>query len=140
MRAYDEESFGPLASIVVVDGTDEAIEVANDTEYGLSAAIWSADVPAALELAQRIQSGICHINDTTVQRRAADAVRRRQGERLGAFRRRAPRSTSSPSCAGSRSRRRSATTPSSASGPSAVAYERGPSEPPLAVEEEERAV
>jgi vanillin dehydrogenase len=67
MRAYDEESFGPLASIVVVDGTDEAIDVANDTEYGLSAAIWSADVPAALELAQRIQSGICHINDTTVQ-------------------------------------------------------------------------
>jgi vanillin dehydrogenase len=67
MRAYDEESFGPLASIVVVDGADEAIEVANDTDYGLSAAIWSADVPAALELSQRIQSGICHINDTTVQ-------------------------------------------------------------------------
>ena len=45
----------------------EAVEVANDTEYGLSAAIFSANVPAALELAQRIQSGICHINDTTVQ-------------------------------------------------------------------------
>ena len=67
MRVYGEESFGPLASIVVVDGPDEAVEVANDTEYGLSAAIFSEDVPAALELAQRIQSGICHINDTTVQ-------------------------------------------------------------------------
>jgi benzaldehyde dehydrogenase (NAD) len=67
MRVYAEESFGPLASIVVVDGADQAIEVANDTEYGLSAAIFSEDVPAALELAQRIQSGICHINDTTVQ-------------------------------------------------------------------------
>ena len=66
MRVYNEESFGPLASIVVVDGADEAVEVANDTEYGLSAAIWSANVPLALELAQRIQSGICHINDTTV--------------------------------------------------------------------------
>jgi benzaldehyde dehydrogenase (NAD) len=66
MRAYGEESFGPLASIVVVDGVEQAIEVANDTEYGLSAAVFSANVPAALEVAQRIQSGICHINDTTV--------------------------------------------------------------------------
>ena len=46
--------------------SSEAVEVANDTEYGLAAAIFSANVPAALELAQRIQSGICHINDTTV--------------------------------------------------------------------------
>jgi vanillin dehydrogenase len=67
MRVYGEESFGPLASIVLVDGAEEAVRVANDTEYGLSAAIWSRNVPAALELAQRIQSGICHINDTTVQ-------------------------------------------------------------------------
>jgi vanillin dehydrogenase len=67
MRVYNEESFGPLASIVVVDGVDQAIEVANDTEYGLSAAIFSENVPAALELAQRIESGMCHINDTTVQ-------------------------------------------------------------------------
>jgi benzaldehyde dehydrogenase (NAD) len=67
MRVYSEESFGPLASIIVVDGVEEAIAVANDTEYGLSAAIFSENVPAALELAQRIESGICHINDTTVQ-------------------------------------------------------------------------
>ena len=67
MRVYGEESFGPLASIVVVDGAEEAVTVANDTEYGLSAAIFSENVPAALELAQRIRSGICHINDTTVQ-------------------------------------------------------------------------
>ena len=66
MRAYGEESFGPLASIVVVDGVEQAIEVANDTDYGLAAAVFSANVPAALEVAQRIQSGMCHINDTTV--------------------------------------------------------------------------
>jgi len=66
MRVYNEESFGPLASIVIVDGADQAIEVANDTEYGLAAAIFSEDVAAALELAQRVQSGICHINDSTV--------------------------------------------------------------------------
>jgi acyl-CoA reductase-like NAD-dependent aldehyde dehydrogenase len=67
MRVYSEESFGPVVSIVEVDGADEAVAVANDTEYGLSAAVFSENVPAALELAQRIESGICHINDTTVQ-------------------------------------------------------------------------
>ena len=67
MRVYGEESFGPLASVIEVDGPDEAVRVANDTEYGLSSAIFSENVPAALELAQRIESGICHINDTTVQ-------------------------------------------------------------------------
>jgi vanillin dehydrogenase len=66
MRVYSEESFGPLASIIVVDGVDEAVAVANDSDYGLSAAVFSANVPAALEVAQRIQSGICHINDATV--------------------------------------------------------------------------
>ena len=67
MRLYTEEVFGPVISIMPVDGADEAVRVANDTEYGLSAAVFSKDVPAALELAQRIESGICHVNDTTVQ-------------------------------------------------------------------------
>jgi benzaldehyde dehydrogenase (NAD) len=66
MRVYREESFGPLVSIIPVDGVERAIEVANDTEYGLSAAVFAADVPRALEVAQRVQSGICHINDATV--------------------------------------------------------------------------
>jgi benzaldehyde dehydrogenase (NAD) len=66
MRVYAEESFGPLLAVVSVDGADEAVRVANDTDYGLSAAVFSENVPAALELAQRIESGICHINDTTV--------------------------------------------------------------------------
>jgi benzaldehyde dehydrogenase (NAD) len=67
MRLYTEEAFGPLLSIIEVDSADEAVRVANDTEYGLSAAVFSENVPAALELAQQIESGICHINDTTVQ-------------------------------------------------------------------------
>jgi acyl-CoA reductase-like NAD-dependent aldehyde dehydrogenase len=66
MRVYGEESFGPLASITAVDGVEEAIELANDTEYGLAAAVFSQNIPRALEVAQRIQSGICHINDATV--------------------------------------------------------------------------
>ncbi len=66
MRIYGEESFGPVVAVIPVDGPEEAIRVANDTEYGLSAAVFSENVPAALELAQRIESGICHVNDTTV--------------------------------------------------------------------------
>ncbi len=66
MRVYSEESFGPLVTVVAVDGPDQAVAVANDTEYGLAAAVFSEDVDAALALAARIESGICHVNDATV--------------------------------------------------------------------------
>jgi len=66
MRVYGEESFGPVLAIVAVDGPDEAVAVANDTEYGLSSAVFSGDVAAALQLARRIESGICHVNSSTV--------------------------------------------------------------------------
>ncbi len=66
MRIYEEESFGPVVTIVPVSGTEEAIETANDTEYGLSAAVFSEDVDQAMEVARRIESGICHINSSTV--------------------------------------------------------------------------
>ena len=66
MRIYHEESFGPVVGIVSVDGPDEAVRVANDTEYGLAASVFGEDVPTALDLARRIESGICHVNGTTV--------------------------------------------------------------------------
>jgi acyl-CoA reductase-like NAD-dependent aldehyde dehydrogenase len=66
MRVYSEESFGPVVAIVPVDGVDEAVRVANDTEYGLSAAVFSADLDAAMHIARRLETGICHINDATV--------------------------------------------------------------------------
>jgi acyl-CoA reductase-like NAD-dependent aldehyde dehydrogenase len=66
MRIYREESFGPVKPVVRVNGEDEAIRVANDTEYGLSAAVFSRDVQRALQVAKRIESGICHINGPTV--------------------------------------------------------------------------
>jgi vanillin dehydrogenase len=66
MRVYSEESFGPLVSIVSVQGADEAVKVANDTGYGLSAAVFTGSVPTGLEIARRIESGICHVNDSTV--------------------------------------------------------------------------
>jgi acyl-CoA reductase-like NAD-dependent aldehyde dehydrogenase len=66
MRVYHEESFGPVVGIVTVDGPDEAVRVANDTEYGLAASVFGEDVPTALDLARRIESGICHVNGATV--------------------------------------------------------------------------
>jgi acyl-CoA reductase-like NAD-dependent aldehyde dehydrogenase len=66
MRIYAEESFGPVVTIVAVDGADEAVRVANDTEYGLAAAVFGGDVPAAMDVARRIESGICHVNAATV--------------------------------------------------------------------------
>lgn len=65
-RIYTEESFGPLAPIIVVDGVDEAVRVANDSEYGLSAAVFTADLDLGVQVARRIDSGICHINGATV--------------------------------------------------------------------------
>jgi acyl-CoA reductase-like NAD-dependent aldehyde dehydrogenase len=66
MRIYSEESFGPVVAIVPVDGDDEAVRVANDTDYGLAAAVFGEDVDHALEIARRIESGICHVNSSTV--------------------------------------------------------------------------
>jgi acyl-CoA reductase-like NAD-dependent aldehyde dehydrogenase len=66
MRVYAEESFGPVVAIVPVDGVDEAVQVANDTEYGLSAGVFSTDLDAAMQIVRRLETGICHINDATV--------------------------------------------------------------------------
>jgi len=66
MRLYGEESFGPVVSVIRVRGVDEAVRVANDGEYGLSAAVFGRDVARALDVARRIESGICHINGPTV--------------------------------------------------------------------------
>ncbi|MFQ1699860.1 aldehyde dehydrogenase [Loktanella agnita] len=66
MRIYAEESFGPTASVVRVGSIDEAVRVANDTEYGLSASIFGEDTVRAMNIAKRIESGICHINGPTV--------------------------------------------------------------------------
>jgi len=66
MRAYEEESFGPVISIIRVKGDEEALFVANDTEYGLSGSVFSRNFPRAMKMAKHIESGICHINSATV--------------------------------------------------------------------------
>ncbi len=66
MTIYSEESFGPVKPVIRVKGEAEAIRIANDTEYGLSSAVFSRDVQRAMRVADQIQSGICHINGPTV--------------------------------------------------------------------------
>jgi acyl-CoA reductase-like NAD-dependent aldehyde dehydrogenase len=66
MKVYQEESFGPIVSILRFDTDEEAIRLANDSEYGLSSAVFSQDVGRAMAVARRIESGICHINGPTV--------------------------------------------------------------------------
>ncbi len=66
MRIYGEESFGPVTTMIRARDTAHAIEIANDTDYGLSAAVFGQDTRRALEVAKDIQSGICHINGPTV--------------------------------------------------------------------------
>ncbi len=66
MRIYSEESFGPVTTVVRGKGVDELVRIANDTEYGLSSAVFGADIARAIKVARRIESGICHINGTTV--------------------------------------------------------------------------
>jgi acyl-CoA reductase-like NAD-dependent aldehyde dehydrogenase len=66
MRIYSEESFGPITSIIKVDNADEALRIANDTSYGLAAGVITNDLQKAMDLALRLESGMVHINDTTV--------------------------------------------------------------------------
>jgi acyl-CoA reductase-like NAD-dependent aldehyde dehydrogenase len=66
MALFRDESFGPQVSITRVGSAEEAVRLANDTEYGLAASIFSRDIAKAIEMAKRIESGICHINGPTV--------------------------------------------------------------------------
>ena len=66
MRIWKEESFGPVVCVAFAKDDQHAIELANDTEYGLSAAVFARDVSRAMNVAENIESGICHINGPTV--------------------------------------------------------------------------
>src|SRR5262249_48015041 len=66
MPAFREEIFGPVAPVVVVRDDDEAVAVANDTEYGLVAAVQTGSVDRGRQIATRLRTGIVHINDQTL--------------------------------------------------------------------------
>lgn len=67
MQIYAEETFSPITTVVRVNGFDEAIATANDTEYGLAAAVHGTDSFRTLRAAMAIEAGHVHINGATVQ-------------------------------------------------------------------------
>lgn len=66
MRVFREETFGPVAPIVVADGEDDAVRLANDTDYGLSAGIITGDEERGLSVARRLHTGMAHVNDSSI--------------------------------------------------------------------------
>ncbi len=66
MSIYAEETFGPVVPVLKFATDEEAIDIANDTSYGLSAGIISADESTALKMAAKLHTGMCHINDSSL--------------------------------------------------------------------------
>lgn len=66
MPLFQQESFGPIVCISRVSSEEEAIEMANDTEYTLCASVFTKDVLRGMEVASQIQAGSCHVNGPTV--------------------------------------------------------------------------
>jgi benzaldehyde dehydrogenase (NAD) len=66
MRAFAEEIFGPVAPVTTFASEEEALALANDTDYGLTAAIHTTDVARGMRLARQMRTGMVHVNDATV--------------------------------------------------------------------------
>lgn len=66
MRIYHEESFGPVLAIIRARDTDAAVAIANDSDFGLTAAVFGADVHRALTVARRLRTGMAHVNGPTI--------------------------------------------------------------------------
>ena len=66
MNLYRDESFGPVVAMIRARDAEHAVELANDSEYGLSAAVFTRDIAKGMTIARRIRSGICHVNGPTV--------------------------------------------------------------------------
>jgi succinate-semialdehyde dehydrogenase/glutarate-semialdehyde dehydrogenase len=62
MPAFDEETFGPVAAVIRADGTDEAIELANRSRFGLGASLWTSDPIRAEALASEVEAGSVFVN------------------------------------------------------------------------------
>jgi len=66
MLIMRDETFGPVVPVIPFRNDDEAVAISNDTEYGLSAGVFSANEERALSIAQRLETGMCHINCSSI--------------------------------------------------------------------------
>jgi aldehyde dehydrogenase (NAD+) len=66
MRVAREEIFGPVLSVIAVDGIEEAIDIANDVEFGLTSSIYTRDVNQVFRYIDRIETGMLHVNSPTI--------------------------------------------------------------------------
>ena len=85
MKIYDEETFGPITVVVRVKSAEQAIEVANDSAYGLSSGVFGRDVNRALAVAMDLEYGSVHVNGATVQNEAQAPYGGTKGSGYGRF-------------------------------------------------------
>jgi succinate-semialdehyde dehydrogenase/glutarate-semialdehyde dehydrogenase len=62
MPAYDEELFGPVATVMIAENTKEAIRLANDSPFGLGGSVWTADEAKGIDVARKVQCGAVYVN------------------------------------------------------------------------------
>ena len=62
MKIAQEEIFGPVVAVIPYDGVDEAVAIANDSSYGLSGTVWTADISAGVDVARRVRTGTYTVN------------------------------------------------------------------------------
>lgn len=85
MKIAREEIFGPVALILKVDSEEEALEVANDTEYGLSSAVFTRNLARGYAFAQRVEAGMTHVNDMTINDEASSPFGGEKNSGIGRF-------------------------------------------------------
>ncbi|MFD0854238.1 aldehyde dehydrogenase family protein, partial [Actinomadura adrarensis] len=80
-----EEIFGPVITIIRADGEEDALRIANDTEYGLSSAVFTRDLERGVRFALRVDAGMTHINDSPVNDDANTAFGGEKASGIGRF-------------------------------------------------------
>ncbi len=70
MPAFVDEIFGPVAAVTTFSSVEEAVRLANQTEYGLAASIYTSSLARGMEIARSMRAGMVHINDTTINDQA----------------------------------------------------------------------
>ena len=85
MPGAREEQFGPLACIIAAHDEADAVRIANDTEYGLSSGVFSGDVARGVRVAQQIEAGMTHVNDSPVHDEATGPFGGEKKSGLGRF-------------------------------------------------------